>query len=323
MIICAELGASHNGTLERALETVRAAARCGADAVKLQTWTPDTMDCGGRWIESGPWKGHNLRDLYRKAHTPWDWHRPIADLAGELGMEWWSTPFDHASVDYLESLNCPRYKIASFEIVDLDLIVHASNTLRPMIISTGMATEAEITDAVALVNPERLTLLRCVSGYPADPIDYNLHSIPDMRRRFGCEVGLSDHTKGVTLPVVATALGATMIERHLTISRADGLDDSFASTPDQFLHMVASVRTAQEALGGIRYGVVPSELPQHALRRSLWVCEDVKAGDIVSRQNVRSARPADGISPGHLPFALGQVFRVDVAAGTPLKLEHL
>ena len=323
MKIVAEIGAAHNGSLERAVDTIIAAAQAGADGIKLQTWSPDTMDCGGRIVDSGTWRGMPLRELYRKAHTPWEWHRPLISAAQACGLEWWSTPFDNASVDFLESLDCPRYKIASFEIVDLNLIQHVATTRKPIIISTGMATEDEVSEAVWAAHPGHVTLLKCVSGYPANPGDYNLNTMRNMRGRFTCDVGLSDHTLDSTVAVAATVLGASMIERHLTLSRQDGLDDSFASTPDQFQDMVRCVRTAQEALGTVRYGVAPSEMPQHALRRSLWIWEDVKAGDRVTVQNVRSARPADGLEPSRLPAILGKTFARDIPGGTPLSLDAL
>jgi pseudaminic acid synthase len=319
--IVAEIGAAHNGTLERAIRTIQAAADVGADAIKLQTWTPDTMDCGGRIVDSGTWRGMALRDLYRKAHTPWEWYPALIMEATRLGLEWWSTPFDAPSVWFLEVLGCPRYKIASFEIVDLDLIGVVSTTGKPIIISTGMATQEEIGSAVSAAHSSHVTLLKCVSGYPADPADYNLNTMHNMRLKFNRPVGLSDHTLTPTLAVCATVLGASMIERHLTLSKEDGLDDSFASTPDEFQDMVKCVKTAQEALGTVRYGVMPSELPQHALRRSLWVWQDVRAGDPITHENVRTARPADGLPPAALSQLLGKVFVRDIPGGTPMSLD--
>jgi len=332
--IVAEIGASHNGTLERAIKTIQAAADAGADAIKLQAWVPDTMDCGGRIVESGAWRGMPLRDLYRRAHTPWDWYPDLILEAKRLGLEWWATPFDAQSVGFLEVLGCPRYKIASFEIVDLDLINVVSTTGKPIIISTGMATQEEISDAVYAAHSSHVTLLKCVSGYPADPADYNLNTMANMRLKFNCQVGLSDHTQTSTVAVCATVLGATMIERHLTLDRGymdyqgiaknnPGLDDSFASTPGEFQDMVRCVKTAQEALGTVRYGVMPSEVPQHALRRSLWVWRDVKAGDPITYENVRSARPADGAPPAALGRLLDKTFARDIPAGTPLRLEDV
>ena len=332
MKIVAEIGASHNGSLERAVDTIAAAAVAGADAIKLQTWSPDKMDCGGRVLDSGPWKGHSLRDLYRKAHTPWEWHQPIIDAATKFGLEWWSTPFDYASVAFLESLHCPRYKIASFELIDTELIKRVAQTGKPVILSTGMATSKEIADAVFCARVGNrivdLTLLKCVSAYPADPDTFNLMTMVDMGRAWGgvtdgVEVGISDHTQTDAVPVAAAVLGASMIERHLTIDREGGLDDSFASTPDQFKSMVGSVRTALAALGSVQYGAMQSELPSVALRRSLWIVEDIPAGETLNYSNLQTRRPADGLEPQHLASLLGKRVNRNLSAGTPMKWEYL
>ena len=323
MKIVAEIGAAHNGSLGRATDTIIAAWKAGADAVKFQTWTPDAMDAGGRVLDSGPWKGNSLKDLYRKAHTPWEWHKPLIAAAQTCGIEWFSTPFDYASVAFLESLGCPRYKVASFEIVDIPLIKRISQTGKPIILSTGMATETEIYHAVDACGTSPYTLLRCVSAYPASPEDFNLETMCDMGRRWECPVGLSDHSRGVSIPVAATVMGASMIERHITLEPGDGLDDGFASLPSEFASMVSSVRTAIAALGRVKYGPAPQEAPSMALRRSLWVLEDIPAGHLISWSNVGSRRPADGLSPIHLEHVIGQRVTRHCKAGTPFKLEYL
>lgn len=324
MKIVAEIGASHNGNLERALCTIRAAAAVGADAVKFQTWSPDKMDAGGRYIDSGTWSGWSLRDLYSNAWTPWDWFPAMIKEADDNGLEWWSTPFDVESLHFLEGLHCPRYKIASFELVDLPLIIDVAHTRKPIILSTGMATYDEINDAVMQIpRGVDITLLKCVSAYPALPGDYNLKTMKDMREQFGCNIGLSDHTKGTTVPVAATVLGASMIERHLTISNDDGLDDSFASTPEEFMEMVAAVRTAREVIGEVSYGPTKSEEASLALRRSLWIVKDIAAGERITTANVRTARPADGMEPGHMLWILGKQVSRDLKAGEPLRKEDV
>lgn len=324
MKIVAEIGASHAGSIARAVKIIHHAAMAGADAIKLQTWSPDTMDAGDRWLDAGPWKGTKLRDLYKAAHTPWDWHPILAKVAKEEGLEWWSTPFDAASVDFLESLGCPRYKIASFELVDLPLISYAAKTGKPLILSTGMATLEEIRAAVFAAGESRsLTLLRCISSYPANPSEFNLRTMRDLRHHFGCLYGVSDHTRDTTIPTLAVAMGASMIERHITRSHGDGLDDSFASSPEEFTSMVRAVRTAQEAMGEVKYGPTPSEGPSLALRRSLWTVKPIRRGERITTENVRSARPAEGMWPGYLPFVLDKTVIQDLRPGTPLQMHHI
>lgn len=323
MKIVAEIGAAHNGSLERATDTIIAAWKAGADAVKFQTWTPDAMDAGGRVLDSGPWKGHSLKDLYRKAHTPWEWHKPLIAAAQTCGIEWFSTPFDYASVAFLESLGCPRYKVASFEIVDIPLIKRIAQTGKPIILSTGMATETEIYHAVDACGTSPYTLLRCVSAYPASPEDFNLETMCDMGRRWECPVGLSDHSRGVSIQIAAAVMGASMIERHITLEPGDGLDDGFASLPSEFASMVSSVRTALSALGRVKYGPAPQEAPSMALRRSLWVLEDIPAGSTLTTRNIGSRRPADGLEPRFLPSLLGKTAATYLQAGTPLRWDHL
>ena len=315
--IVAEIGASHDGSLQRALDTIAAAAEAGADAIKLQTWTPDTMDAGGRVLDSGPWKGMSLRDLYRKAWTPWEWHSELFAAARYLGMEAWSTPFDSGALEFLEGLGCPRYKIASFELVDIPLIREVASKRKPVILSTGMATSNEVDRAVRSALPNiSITLLCCVSAYPASPKDYRLGLITRLQRRHQVRVGLSDHTRGLTAPIAATALGATMIERHISLG-GDGLDDGYASSPDEFAAMVRAVRETSESMGDM-YGSARSERQSLALRRSLWVVRDVKAGGVWAREDLVIARPADGMHPSYLSAILGKPVTQDVASGSPM-----
>lgn len=316
MIIVAEIGAAHGGSLKTALDTIQAAADAGADAIKIQTWTPDEMECGGRILDSGPWKGSSLQALYREAHTPWDWHQPIIDMCGEMGLEWWTTVFDRKALDFAEELGCPRYKIASFELVDIPLLNDVKSTGKPVILSTGMATEDEINRAVA-ASGDDVTLLKCVSSYPANPKDYNLFTIYDWD--IDCKVGLSDHTQSIIAPVVAATLGVEMIERHITLTKG-GLDDGFASTPQQFKEMVVAVKTAIESLGDIRYGATPSEAPSLALRRSLWVIRPIRKGERFTLDNIGTRRPADGAPCYLLPDLLGKESGRDYDAGEPLLL---
>ena len=318
MQIIAEIGASHNGSIQRALDTVKAAAESGATGIKLQTWTPDTMDCGDRVIQSGPWKGISLRDLYREAWTPWKWHKPIIEKAKELGLTWHSTPFDIKALEFLESLECPRYKVASFEITDIPLIKAISETKKPIIISTGMATGDEIMRAVDAASGVPITLLHCVSAYPATIEDMNLMTMCRMGGFMNpFSVGLSDHTQTPVAAMLATALGATMIERHITLDRQDGLDDAFASTPDQFADMVMGIKLAQQCKGTGEYGAKPSEAPSLALRRSLWITQDLKQGDILTVDNLKTARPAEGLEPYRINELLGKPVKRDIKAGTP------
>lgn len=323
MQIIAELAASHNGSLQRALDTVKAAAESGATGIKLQTWTPDTMDCGNRIIQSGPWKGTSLRDLYREAWTPWKWHKPIIEKAKELGLTWHSTPFDIKALEFLESLECPRYKVASFEITDIPLIKAISETKKPIIISTGMATRDEIDRAMDAVCGSDITLLHCVSSYPANPQDFNLQTMNILKMKYHCKVGLSDHTQTPVAAMIAASFYATMIERHITLDRQDGLDDAFASTPDQFADMVMSVKLAQQCVGIVEFGTKPSEAPSLALRRSLWITQDLKQGDILTVDNLKTARPAEGLEPYRINELLGKPVKQNIKAGTPASLDMI
>lgn len=319
-VIVAELSASHCGSIARALDLVEAAAIAGADAVKLQTWSVITLS--DEVLESGPWAGRRLRDLYDECRTPWDWHKPLFDRARELGITGFSTAFDPASVAFLEELQVPMHKIASFELTDIPLIECAAQTGKPLVISTGMATIAEIHDALAAPHVRRraTTLLRCVSAYPAPPEVFDLETMTDMRERFACKVGLSDHSRGSAAAAAATVLGAAMIEKHISLDER-GPDGHFASSPEAFREMVTLVREVSRTLGEIRYGPTEGELAHVGLRRGLWVTRDVAAGEIFSNANVAPLRPARGLPPGSLYWVRGYRAARAIAAGTPLEPE--
>lgn len=324
--VISELSANHNGSLEAALRIIDAAQAAGADAVKIQTYRPDTItlrsDKPDFQIRGGLWAGRTLYDLYEWAHTPWEWHEALFAHARKRGITLFSTPFDHTAVDLLEELGAPAYKIASFEAVDLKLIRYVASKRKPMIISTGMADLEEITEAVAAAREggcEELALLHCVSGYPAPPGDYNLATIPDMARRFGVPIGLSDHTIDNTTAVASVALGAVIIEKHMTLDRTGGgPDDSFSLEPAEFAQLCQSARTAWEALGRIDYGRKSSEIGNVMFRRSLYFVKDMRAGEIVTPDAVRSVRPGYGLAPKHIDEVVGQVLAVSVEANTPV-----
>lgn len=324
--LVAELSANHLGGLDRALAIVEAAAHAGADAVKLQTYTADTLTIDhagpGFVVESGLWRGRRLYDLYQEAHTPWAWHGPLFARARALGITIFSTPFDTTSIALLEQLGCPAYKIASFELVDLGLIRVAAATAKPLLLSTGMADEGEIAEAVEAARragAREIVLLHCVSSYPSRPEDSNLRTIPEMAKDFGVPIGLSDHTLGSAVAVAATALGACVIEKHVTLRRADGGPDaSFSLEPDEFARLVADARAAYDALGCVRYAPEASELAMRALRRSLYVVADMASGEAFTAQNLRSIRPGHGLHPRHLPEILGRRARGTITRGTPL-----
>jgi pseudaminic acid synthase len=324
--VIAEVSANHNGSLETALRMMKAAKNAGADAVKLQTYKPDTitLDCDAPEfrIEGGLWDGRTLYDLYEEAHMPWDWHAPLFARARELGITIFSSPFDSTAVDLLESLDAPAYKIASFEAVDTPLIRYAALTGKPLIISTGMASDAEIQDAIDAARAggcEQLAILHCVSGYPAPAGDYNLRTLPDMTKRFGVMTGLSDHTLDNTTAIAAVALGATIIEKHFTLDRSGGgPDDSFSLEPGELAALCTSARTAWDAMGRIDYGKKPSELGNIKLRRSLYFVRDIAKGEMIGPNDVRSVRPGYGLPPSMYDKVINQPAQREVARNTPV-----
>lgn len=326
--IIAEMSGNHNQSLERALAIVDAAADAGVDAVKIQTYTADTMtidiDTGAFFIsdKDSLWKGETLYHLYEKAHTPWEWHKAIFERCKERGIMGFSTPFDDTSVDFLEDLGVPCYKIASFENVDLPLIRKVARTGKPIIASTGMTTVAELSDLVQTVRENGctdLTLLKCTSSYPASPEGTNLRTIPHMRELFGCAVGLSDHTLGIGAAVASVALGAAVIEKHFTLSRAEGgVDAAFSLEPAEMAQLVRECRTAALALGAVSYERAEQEQKSLQFRRSLYVVEDMKAGDVFTEKNLRRIRPGMGISPKYYDALLGRCVKCDVKRGTPV-----
>jgi pseudaminic acid synthase len=325
--IIAELSANHGQDFDQAVQLIRAAKAAGADAVKLQTYTADTLTIrsdrpefrvGGGTL----WDGRTLYDLYCEAYTPWDWQPKLKGLADQVGIDLFSTPFDASAVTFLEGMNVPAYKVASFELVDLPLIEQIARTGKPMIMSTGMASLAEITEAVEAARragATEIALLKCTSAYPAPPEEINLHTIKHLADAFGVPVGLSDHTLGIAVPVAAVALGATLVEKHFTLSRAmPGPDSAFSLEPDEFKAMVDAVRTAEQALGRIHYGLGNKEEASRVFRRSLFVVNDMRAGDVFTEENVRSIRPGHGLPPKYLTEVLGRTATSDVLKGTPL-----
>lgn len=329
--VIAEVSANHNGSIETARRLVSEAALAGADAVKLQTYTPDTItlnsDAPEFRINGGLWDGRTLHDLYREAHMPWDWHAPLFEHARKAGITAFSTPFDTTAVDLLESLGAPAYKIASFEAVDLPLIRYVAATRKPMIISTGMANAEEIQEAIDAARSggcEQLAILHCVSGYPAPAADYNLRTIPDMLARFGLVTGLSDHTLDNTTAVVSVALGAAIIEKHFTLDRSGGgPDDSFSLEPQDLRQLCQGARTAWEALGKVDYGLKSSEKGNTQFRRSLYFVRPARAGDTITADMVRSVRPGFGLAPKYLDQVIGAKLATDVQFGTPVRREFL
>ena len=325
--VVAELSANHNGDLERAKSIVRAARDAGADAIKLQTYTADTLtlDCDNEYfrIRGGTvWDGRTLHDLYAEASMPWEWHAELMALAHSLGLDCFSTPFDASAVAFLEELNVPAYKIASLEIVDIPLLRSVARTGKPIIMSTGAATLVEIEEAIQTVRDlgcRQLALLHCVSAYPAPPGHMNLRTIPDLARRFGVVAGLSDHTLGAEAAIAAVALGACVIEKHLTLARADGGPDAaFSSEPREFRAMVDGIRVAQSAVGEVHNGATGSEGAVRAYRRSLFVAEDIKQGELLTPENVRSVRPGYGLHPRYYEDIIGKRAARDLSKGTPL-----
>lgn len=326
--IIAELSGNHDQDFELAKAMVYAAAEAGVDAIKLQTYTPDTMTLDVRRDEfmvsesDSLWKGNNLYDLYAKASTPWEWHKPLFELAESLGLAAFSSPFDLSAVAFLESLNVPLYKIASFELTDIPLIQAVARTNKPIIMSTGMATICEIEEAVATIraignNP--LTLLKCTSTYPAKISDSNLVTMADLAQRTGCEVGLSDHTQGLGAAVAATALGATVIEKHFVLDRnAGGVDAAFSMEPAEMAALVKACRDAKSALGSVTYGGSDAEQAAKKYRRSIYVAQDLPAGTILTEAHLKIIRPSLGLAPKHWPDVLGKTLKIDAPKGQPL-----
>lgn len=330
VFIVAEMSANHNGSKEIALETVHAAKRAGADAIKIQTYTADTItldsDKPDFQIKQGTlWDGQTMHQLYQKAYTPWEWHKDIFDEAKKLGLVCFSTPFDNSAVDLLESLENPIYKIASFEITDVNLIEYCARKMKPMVISTGIATEDDIELAVQTcrkVGNNDITLLKCTSAYPAPVEKSNLCMIKDMAEKFGVKTGLSDHTLGSFAPILSVALGGIMIEKHFIIDRSIGGEDcSFSMDEKEFAHMVTEVRLAEQAIGQVTYELDPLVLPEREFGRSLYVAKDVKAGDIITVSNVRSVRPIFGLHPKFLSKIIGKKFAKDVEKGERMSLD--
>lgn len=324
--VVAEMSANHNRSFEDAVRIVRAAKESGADAVKLQTYRPDTLtlDHDGEHfrVQGTPWAGRRLYDLYAEAATPWEWQPKLKRIAAEMGLALFSTPFDESAVEFLEAMGVPAYKIASFECTDLALLRSVAATKKPIILSTGMATLGEIDEAVRAVREAGggpLALLKCTSAYPAPPEAMHLRTIPHLAEAFGLPVGLSDHTLGVAVAVTAVALGACIVEKHLTLSRSrPGPDSAFSLEPDEFRAMVEAVRVAEKALGSVRYGAGEAEEESRRLRRSLFVVEDLEAGEVFTAQNVRAIRPGCGLPPRYLGEVLGRRAARPIRRGTPL-----
>ncbi len=329
--IIAELSANHNGDIERAFKIMEEAKKAGADAIKLQSYTHDTitMDCDSDefQIKGGLWDGQTLYELYKGAHMPWEWHKPLFEKAKELGITIFSSPFDFTAVDLLESLNAQAYKIASFEVIDLPLIARVAKTGKPMIISTGMATQQEIKEAIETARNngcEELVVLQCVSGYPAPPEQYNLRTIPDIAERFNVLSGLSDHTIDNATAVASVALGACLIEKHVTLDRnGGGADDSFSLEPKELAQLCKDSKTAWSALGNANYERTEAEKGNVKFRRSLYVVKDVKAGEIFTHENIRSIRPGYGVPPKNIERFLGKKAEKTIKMGTPLSNDHI
>lgn len=325
--IIAEMSANHNQDFASAVRILHAAKAAGADAVKLQTYTPDTLtiDCHNDYFRIGKgtiWEGKNLYALYGEAYTPWEWQPKLKVMADELGLDLFSTPFDFTAVDFLEDMGAPAYKIASFEIVDIPLVRYIAQKGKPIIMSTGMATLAEIEEAVTAIRAtgnEQIALLKCTSAYPALPEEMNLRTIPHLAEAFGVVTGLSDHTLGIAAPVAAVALGACIVEKHFTLSREEpGPDSAFSLEPPEFKAMVEAIRVAEKAVGRVSYGVTERERASRVFRRSLFVVKDMQAGEVFTAENVRSIRPGHGLHTRYLSQIIGRRASQDIARGTPL-----
>lgn len=330
VFIIAELSANHGGSIETAIETIKAAKRAGADAIKLQTYTPDTITIDSKKEDfkvkqTALWEGRYLYELYQEAYTPWEWHKQLFDAARREGLVSFSSPFDRTAVDFLESLDVPAYKIASFEITDIPLIKYVASQGRPIIISTGIAEEEDIklaVDTCRQAGNDQIILLKCTSSYPAPVHEANMVMVADLEKRFDVISGLSDHTMGITVPVVATTLGAKVIEKHFILDRSvGGPDAAFSLTEAEFSAMVKAVREAEAALGNIDYTLTPQQIKGKTFSRSLYVVKDMKAGDVITEDNVRSIRPGHGLHPKHYPTILGKKVKVDIERGTPVTME--
>jgi len=327
--IIAEMSANHNQDFDKAVSIIKAAKKAGADAIKLQTYTPDTLtiDCDRDEfkIKGTLWEGKNLYKLYEEAYTPWEWHPRLKAIAEEMGLDFFSTPFDETSVDFLSNMDVPAFKVASFEIVDLPLLRKIAQTGKPIIMSTGMATLAEIDEAVHTIREagnDNIALLKCTSAYPAPPEEMDLKTIPHLSRAFGVPCGVSDHTMGIAVPVAAVALGACIVEKHLTMSRSDpGPDSAFSLEPDEFKTMVEAIRTTEKAIGDVRYGITEKEKKSRIFRRSLFVVQDMRPGDRFTPENVRSIRPGFGLHTRYIEKILGRKASSEISKGTPLSWE--
>jgi len=328
--VIAEVSANHNRDFTQAVRIVEAAKKAGADAIKLQTYTPDTITIQSSKeyfrVSGGTlWDGKTLYDLYGEAYTPWDWQPKLKQVANDLGMDLFSSAFDETAVEFLEQMGVPAHKVASFELVDIPLIEKMGRTGKPLIMSTGMASIEEIEEAVSAARragASQIALLKCTSAYPARAEDMNLRTIPELAQRFQVPAGLSDHTMGVAVPVAAVALGASMIEKHLTLSRSrPGPDSAFSLEPEEFKAMVDAVRTAEKALGNVHFGLTEKEHASRRFRRSLFVVKEVKQGQIFDSENVRSIRPGNGLHPRHLKEVVGKRASCDIERGTPLRWE--
>jgi len=330
--VIAEMSGNHNQSIDRAMAIVDAAAESGADAVKLQTYTADTMTINashGRFSiddKNSLWNGENLYSLYQKAHTPWEWHGPIFERAREKGMIPFSSPFDATSVDFLETLNCVIYKVASFENTDHPLLKKVAQTGKPVIMSTGLTTAADIDESVRVLREngcEQLALLKCTSTYPATPENTNIRTIPHMAELFGCPVGLSDHTMGIGAAVAATALGARVVEKHFTLARADGgVDSAFSLEPAELAALVVETERAFQSLGQVQYGVQEAEQNSRQFKRSIYAVKDIAAGEAFTTENIRVIRPGDGLEPKYFEHVIKRNARSDLVAGTPISFEH-
>lgn len=330
-VIVAEISANHGQDFKKAVALIKQARKCGADAVKFQAYTPETITLNSDTkyfrINHSKWKGQTLYQLYQKAYTPWRWFKDLKKVSDDLGLEFFATAFDKSSVDLLEDLDVKVHKTASFELVDLPLIEYMAQTKKPVILSTGMATREEIGEAYRAAKKggaPTVTLLKCVTSYPADPKTMNLRTIPDMRKRFKCPVGLSDHTAGTAVACAAVALGAVMVEKHFTDSRRRKTPDSFFSMePEEFKGLVDNIRIIEQALGEVSYDVGRDQKKNRDYRRSLFVSEDIRKGEPLTEENVRSVRPAQGLAPKYLKNVLGKKATKDLKKGTPLKREWI